>query len=102
MRRSKVRSFRLNADEVPPALPITRRADFYLEEFLKHQWCLEHQREYFSERAYSDVECALRRIIAELDRLCGSDDADCLVATLLRKFDVVTGLSARRDPKTLH
>ena len=102
MRRTKVRSFRVSPDETPPALPITNRADFYLEEFLKHQWCLEHQREYFSERAYSEVECALRRIISELDRLCGCDDADCLVATLLRKFDLVTGLSAWRDPKTLH
>jgi hypothetical protein len=76
--------------------------DFYREEFLKHRQCLERQREYFSERAIADVECALVRILGELDQLCCREDAESRVSELLRQFDCVTGLSAWIDPKTLH
>jgi len=44
-------------------------ADFYREEFVKHQWCLEQQREYYSNAAISEVEAALTRIISQLERL---------------------------------
>jgi len=74
-------------------------ADFYREEFVKHQRCLEMQREYFSERAITDVEGALARIMAQLEQLCTKEDADEVVGRLLRRFDVVTGLSAWADPK---
>jgi hypothetical protein len=67
---------------------------FYREEFLKHRECLEHQREYYSERAISDVEAALSRIIAQLETLCATEGADRLVSTLLKKFNAVTNLSA--------
>ena len=58
------------------------------------------QREYFSEHAITRVETALCRIIAEIDALCAHDDADVVVSRLLKKFDVVTGLSAWSDPLT--
>jgi hypothetical protein len=77
-------------------------AEFYREEFLKHQQCLQRQRPYYSEGAITDVEVALTRIMGELDQLCAHDDADKLVSTLLKKFDVVTGLSAWSDPKHTH
>ena len=74
-------------------------SNFYREEFLKRQRCLEQQREFFSKRAVDDVEKALLKVIGQLDRLCTKDNADELVGKLLRQFDVVTGLSAWTDPR---
>jgi hypothetical protein len=77
-------------------------ADFYREEFLKHRQCLAQQREYYSERAISDADLAIARVLSELERLCAKEDADKVMSTLLRKFDVVTGLSAWSDPNQRH
>jgi hypothetical protein len=77
-------------------------ADFYREEFVKHQRCLEEQREYYSGAAISDVEEALTRIISQLEYLSVKKDADKVVSGLLRKFNVVTGLSGWTDPKNVH
>ena len=63
--------------------------DFYREEFVKCQRCLDKQREFYSEHAI-------------LDRLCAEADADQVVSRLLRQFDVVTGLSAWADPRQVH
>ena len=79
--------------------PIT---EFYREEFLKHRRCLQQQRSYYSESAITDVETALSKIINELEQLSSQDDAPQLVSSLLKKFDVVTGLSAWSDPKQSH
>jgi hypothetical protein len=76
--------------------------DFYRAEFLKHRECLAQQREYYSERAITDADGAIGRILSELDHLCVRDDADAVISSLLRKFDVVTGLSAWTDPKNYH
>ncbi|MBM3769791.1 MAG: hypothetical protein FJW27_00590 [Acidimicrobiia bacterium] len=76
--------------------------EFYREEFLKHHRCLQQQRPYFSEGAITDVEAALTRIMGQLDDLCSCADADQVVSSLLRKFDVLTGLSAWSDPKQIH
>lgn len=73
--------------------------DFYLEEFVKCQRCLDEQREYYSEVAISGVERALTRVMAQLDHLCSNGDADKVVSNLLRQFDVIAGLSAWTDPK---
>ena len=75
---------------------------FYREEFVKHQRCLQQQRPYYSESAITDVETALTKIMAQLETLCTQDNADQVVSTLLKKFDVVTGLSAWSDPKQTH
>jgi hypothetical protein len=77
-------------------------SDFYREEFAKCQRCLEEQREFYSERTISDVERALTRVMAQLDRLCAKADADQVVSNLLRQFDVVAGLSAWSDPRHVH
>lgn len=79
--------------------PIT---EFYREEFVKHHRCLQQQRPYYSEDAITDVEAALTRIMSQLEHLCAKDDADQVVSSLLKKFDVVTGLSAWSDPKHTH
>ena len=79
--------------------PIT---EFYREEFVKHQQCLQQQRAYYSESAITDVETALTRIMAQLEQLCSKDNADQLVSSLLKQFDVVTGLSSWSDPKQTH
>jgi hypothetical protein len=82
--------------------PIHAIADFYREEFLKHHRCLQEQRDYYSERAITEVEAALTKIIGQLEHLSAKDDAPQLVSLLLKKFDVVTGLSAWSDPKQTH
>ena len=60
------------------------------------------QREYFSERAITDADQALARVLGQLEQLCAKDDADQLIARLLRKFNAVTGLSGWSDPTQLH
>jgi hypothetical protein len=77
-------------------------AEFYREEFVKHHRCLQQQRPYYSESAITDVETALSNIMGQLETLCAQDNAPQLVSSLLRKFDVVTGLSAWSDPKHTH
>ena len=76
--------------------------EFYREEFVKHHRCLQQQRPYYSESAITDVEAALARILEQLEQLSTQDNAPQLVSSLLRKFDVVTGLSSWSDPKHTH
>ena len=90
---------------VPDSRPISAQqtiAEFYREEFLKHHRCLQQQRAYYSESAITDVEAALSRIMSQLEQLSTNDNAPQLVSSLLKKFDVVTGLSAWSDPKQSH
>jgi hypothetical protein len=82
--------------------PVTTHTDFYRQEFTRHRECLAAQREYFSERAISTADQALERVISELERLCAKDDAEQVIAGLLRKFNAVTGLSGWSDPTQLH
>jgi hypothetical protein len=77
-------------------------AEFYREEFVKYQRWLQRQRPYYSESAITDVEAALANIMNQLEQLSTQDNAPQLVSSLLKKFDVVTGLSAWSDPKHLH
>ena len=79
--------------------PIT---EFYREEFLKHRRCLEQQRAYYSEGAITDVETALAKVISQLEHLSSQTNAPQLVSSLLKQFDVVTGLSSWSDPKHSH
>jgi len=88
--------------EQPKARPGTNFTEFYREEFLKHRRCLEEQREYYSVSAITSVEAALTRIISQLEQLSTKKDADRLVSSLLRKFNVVTGLSGWTEPKNVH
>ena len=73
--------------------------EFYREEFVKHHRCLQQQRPYYSESAITDVEAALTTIMGQLEQLSTQDNAPQVVSSLLKKFDVVTGLSAWSDPK---
>ena len=79
--------------------PIT---EFYRQEFAKHHRCLQQHRAYYSESAITDVEAALSRIMGQLEHLCSKDNADELVSSLLKKFDIVTNLSAWSDPRHTH
>ncbi|MDR1989099.1 MAG: hypothetical protein LBQ09_02580 [Acidobacteriaceae bacterium] len=79
--------------------PVT---EFYRQEFIKHQRCLQQHRPYYSDTAITNVETALTRIMDELEQLCVKDNADQLVSSLLKQFDAVTGLSARSDTKHTH
>ncbi|MDE3155020.1 MAG: hypothetical protein KGN76_07945 [Acidobacteriota bacterium] len=84
-----------------PSVPLSR-TDFYREEFLKQRQYLARQRPYYSERAIRDVEQAITRIIGQLEQLCGRENGDEVLSQLLRKIDVLTGLSAWSNPKKLH
>jgi hypothetical protein len=103
MRVSRARLSRLFTDSRPQCDPVFYTVStFYREEFIKCQRCLEQQREYYSERAISDVEQALTKVMSQIDRLCTEGDADQVVSQLLRQFDVVTGLSAWTDPRQVN
>lgn len=82
------------SSSVPRPCSASILVDFYRQELLKHRDCLEQQREYFSARAIEEAEAGLMRLLAQLDQLCAKEDANELVAAILRKYDVVTGLSA--------
>ncbi|HOC19301.1 MAG TPA: hypothetical protein PKK95_13595 [Vicinamibacterales bacterium] len=73
--------------------------DFYRDELLKHQRCLQRQREYYSEVAITSAEAGVRRLMDRLDQVCRRKDADQVMCRLLRQLDVVTGLSAWSDAK---
>jgi hypothetical protein len=77
-------------------------SDFYRREFIKHRECLALQREYFSERAITDADEALAKLIGRLEQLCEKDDAAQLIGRLLRQFNAVTNLSGWSDPTQLH
>jgi hypothetical protein len=79
--------------------PIT---EFYREEFVRHHRCLQQHRDYYSESAITDVEHALTRIMGQLEQLCTKDNADEVVSSLLKKFDIITNLSAWSDPRQSH
>ena len=77
-------------------------SDFYRREFIKHRECLALQKEYFSERAITDADEALAKVIAKLEQICQRDGADQLIGRLLRQFNAVTNLSGWSDPTQLH
>lgn len=77
-------------------------SSFYREELIRCQRCLAQQRECYSEDTIREVEKALTRVMAQLDRLCAGDDADKVVGRLLQQFDAVARLSAWPDPRRIH
>jgi hypothetical protein len=91
----------VNADGVSRS-QVSFPADFYRAEFIKHRECLALQREYFSERAITDADAALGRVLSQLEQLCAKDDGGVVIEKLLRTFNAVTGLSGWADPKQLH
>ena len=92
---------RVSPDRVSSASVVVP-TDFYRSEFIRHRECLALQREYFSERAITDAEAALARVIGQLDELCERDGAEQLIGKLLRQFNAVTGLSGWSDVKQFH
>ncbi len=93
---ARVSPLRVSSGSVPVI------SDFYRNELLRHRECLARQREYFSERAITDADEALARVIGQLEQLCEKEGADQLIGRLLRQFNAVTGLSGWSDPKQLH
>ena len=77
-------------------------SDFYRSELLRHRECLARQREYFSERAITNADEALAKVIGRLEQLCQKDGADQLIGRLLRQFNAVTNLSGWSDSKQFH
>ena len=83
-------------------LAASPRAEFYRQEILKHWRCLEQQREHYSEKAMTDVETAIQKLVHHVDRLCTQEQGEQLVGRLLRKIDGVTRLSAWSDRPPTH
>ena len=81
--------------------PVCLPVDFYRQEFLKHREQLARQRESFSERAITDADAALVKVLGRIDQLCAQDNSDQLMGQLLRQFNAVTGLSGWTDPQQL-
>jgi hypothetical protein len=77
-------------------------AEFFRQELRKHHACLERQREYYSDHAITQAEEAIARLMAQLEVLCQREDACQMMGELLRKFDLVTKLSAWTDRNQLH
>jgi hypothetical protein len=102
MSHARSRSARLGSSDGIASAPVHFITDFYRQEFIRHRRCLEAQREYFSEQAIKGADRALALVLGQLDRLCAQDDADALLASLLRQFNAVTGLSAWADPPQRH
>ena len=92
----------VNPARVPSSPSLPAPTDFYRAEFTRHRECLEALRESFSESAITDADAALAKVISQLEQLCAKDDAEQLLAGLLRKFNAITGLSGWSDPKQLH
>jgi hypothetical protein len=92
---------RVNPSRVSNA-SVSVLSDFYRNEFNKHRECLALQKEYFSERAITDADAALVKVIARLEQICARDGADQLIGRLLRQFNAVTNLSGWSDPTQLH
>ena len=82
--------------------PVCLPVDFYRQEFLKHREQLARQKESFSERAITDADAALVKVLGRIDQLCAQANSDQLMGQLLRQFNAVTGLSGWTDPKQLH
>ena len=103
MAASRNRTSRFLTDSRPTPEPVLHSlSNFYREEFVKCQRCLEQQRGFFSDRAIEDVEKVLTRVMSQLDRLCTKADADKVVSKLLRQFDIVTRLSGWSDPRQVN
>ncbi len=95
-------SHALIGEAVTRSRPVAHLTNFYLEEIQKHQLWLRHQREHYTERTMSDVEAALSRVVAQLERLCLQEQAPHVVGSLLKQLDVVTGLSAWSPTQKYH
>jgi len=103
MRASRHRLQRFKTDaRVQGELGIHSPSDFYREEFLKCQHCLDAQREFYSDRAISEVQRALTRAMSQIDRLCSKEDAEQILSELLRRFELLTRLSVWSDPRQVH
>jgi hypothetical protein len=92
------------ADRAPfvGSAPCECLAEFFRQELRKHHACLEQQREYYSEDAIGQAEAAIAKLMTQLEVLCQREDACRMMGELLRKFDLVTKLSAWTDSNQLH
>jgi hypothetical protein len=78
---------------VDNAAPNREIANFYREEFLKHKMRLEHQKDFYSEKMFVELETALTKILSEIDNISKVDHFDELASNLLAKIDFITHLS---------
>src|SRR4029453_11925628 len=103
MPRLRNRLSRFLTDSPPPCDRVLHSlSNFYREEFIRCQRCLDAQREYYSERTISDVERALTQAMSQLDQLCEQNKANQVVSHVLQQIDLVAGHSAWADPRQVN
>ena len=90
----------VNADGISRS-QLTFPAEFYRGEFIKHRECLARQREYFSERAITDADAALGRVLSQLEQLCAKDDGGVVIEKLLRTFSSDRPVAGRSQATSL-
>jgi hypothetical protein len=78
-----------------------RRAlsDFYREEFLRHLAHLQMSGIFNEDNETMSRAC--RKLMSDLDLLCGRDEFPAVAETLLQNFETLTRLSAL-DPRRAH
>jgi hypothetical protein len=78
-----------------------RRAlsDFYREEFRRHLAHLQMSGIYDEENEAMSRAC--RKLMSDLDLLCGRDEFPAVAETLLQNFETLTRLS-ELDPRRAH
>jgi hypothetical protein len=77
-------------------------SNFYREEFLKCQRCIDEQRESYSEHTICQLERALTLVMTQLDQLCAHEDGERVVSRLLEQFGTATHLRVWSDPRHVH
>lgn len=75
-------------------------SNFYREEFLRHLNYLQVSG-CLGDVGDDAVARTCRRVMGDLDRLCGCPRFPALAETLLQRFDVLTGLS-QLEPRRGH
>jgi len=74
-------------------------SEFYRQEFIRHRSRLEHQRTFFVEQTYEEIESVLDKIIHEMDKISQVNNFEELASHLLYRIDTVTSLSTSQiDP----
>lgn len=98
-RNLRVKTFGVIVATIMPTERKKQISEFYRQEFIRHRSRLEHQRSFFIEQAYEEIELILDKIIDEMDKISQIDDFERLASQLLYRIDVVTSLSTSQiDP----
>lgn len=95
-------SLRHTGTAVDPYLRVSLLAEFYREELQRCHHQLDRQRDCYSQSTVAGVECALERVMGQLEVLCRQGRADQVVSGILDQFSHVAAVRAWVDGRCLH